>query len=227
MQRLASGLLTLVLITIDVGVVSGATLPAHIIARRSQRQGQSSSRTVAIGEHLRGDATAPVTLLEYGDFECPFSKQHTSTLERVLATYPRQVNVMFRNFPLSFHANAKKEAEAAECAAEIGGNDAFWKFHDAIFRKTTSGGRGFELDGLTSLAAEIGLDSAKFNACLTSGRTSSIVEAQIAAGRATGVTGTPTTFVVKNASGKGNRFRGAVSFADLELTVEEALGRRQ
>ena len=121
-------------------------------------------------DHVRGDKNAELTWIEYSDFECPFCKRFHPSMLQMMDEYKGQVKWVYRHFPLSFHANAQKEAEASECAAELGGNDAFWKYTDAIFERTAANGTGFALDALVPLAKELGLSESKFKNCLDSGK---------------------------------------------------------
>jgi len=85
-------------------------------------------------DHVLGDANAPITIIEYSDLECTFCIRFKAVQETIMAEYAGKVKWVHRHFPLDFHANAKPYAYAAECAAEIGGNDAFWKMVDYIFK---------------------------------------------------------------------------------------------
>jgi len=152
-------------------------------------------------DHIRGNVNAKITLIVYSDFECPFCKSFNPTVQELLNTYGDKIRVAFRHYPLPFHANAQKEAEAAECIANLGGNDAFWKYVDTIFTRTTSNGTGFALNQLGPLAAELGVDQQQFQSCLDSGKYEKLVKDSITAGQAAGVSGTPSTFIVDS---KGN-----------------------
>ena len=168
-------------------------------------------------DHIIGAKNAKVTLIEYSDFECPFCKRHFSTMNDVLKAYPNDVRLVFRHYPLSFHQNAMNQAEASECAAEIGGNDAFWKMHDKIFTETQSGGTGLANDRLPKIAKEIGLDEKKFTDCLNSGKYQDKVNQQLAEGSAAGVQGTPGTFV------NGVLVEGAQPLATFKAAIDAAL----
>ncbi len=175
-------------------------------------------------DHIRGDKNASITLVEYSDFECPFCKKFTPTLEQVLKEYEGKVRLAYRHFPLSFHANAPKEAEASDCAAELGGNDAFWEYHDAIFERTSAGGTGFALDALVPLAKELGLNEAKFKECLDSGKYAAHVQEDMAGGSAAGVTGTPGSFII-DAKGDAQLVSGALPFAQIKTLLDAALAK--
>ena len=148
-------------------------------------------------DHVRGDlAKAQVVLIEYSDFECPFCIRFDPTMQQVMKTYGDKVAWVYRHFPLSFHANAQKEAEASECAAELGGNTAFWKYADAIYSRTKGGGTGFPLTSLVPLAKELGLNEAKFKSCLDSGKYAAKVQSDMDSGQSAGVGCTPATILV-------------------------------
>ncbi|MFA4936948.1 MAG: thioredoxin domain-containing protein [Patescibacteria group bacterium] len=108
-------------------------------------------------DYILGDSNAQVTVVEYSDLECPYCKRFHPTRQQIMAEFPGQVRWVFRHFPLNFHANAQKEAEAAECAGKLGGAEKYWQFVDKIFERTTSNGTGFALTDLPKLAEELGI----------------------------------------------------------------------
>lgn len=185
----------------------------------------SPAPPVDADDHVRGNPDAKVTVIEYSDFECPFCKRHHPTILKLLETYGDDVNVVFRHFPLSFHQNAQKEAEGSECAAELGGNAAFWKFHDAIFEQTSAGGTGFALDRLVPLAKEIGLSEKKFKDCLDSGKYAKKIADNMNAGSAAGVNGTPGNFVINNETKEQKEVSGAVPFENFKSIIDPMLGK--
>lgn len=168
-------------------------------------------------DHILGPKNAKVTLIEYSDFECPFCKRHFDTVQQIIKDYPNDVRIVYRHFPLSFHQNAEKEAEASECVAKLGGNEAFWKFHDKIFTETTSNGTGFALDKLGPAAAEAGVNQAAFQKCLDSNEMAALVGQQEQEGGDAGVQGTPATYV------NGTLVEGAVPYATLKASIDAAL----
>lgn len=173
-------------------------------------------------DHVKGNRNADVMLIEYSDLECPYCKQFHPTLQQALDEYGDKIGWVYRHFPLTFHTNAQKEAEASECAWELGGNDAFWKFSDTIFDRTTSNGTGFAISKLTPLAGEIGLDATKFQACLDSEKYKDYVTNQETEGTKAGVTGTPGTFII-NKKGEAWLVPGALPYSSLKQTIDEAL----
>lgn len=141
-------------------------------------------------DHIMGRADAKITLIEYSDFECPFCARHNATMEAIKETYPNDVRVVFRHFPLAFHANAQKAAEASECAADQG---KFWEMHSELFELNQT--RSLSLSAFKQAASDIGLDRGQFDACLDSGIKSSRVKEDYNNGAAAGVEGTPATFI--------------------------------
>lgn len=174
-------------------------------------------------EYVRGNKDAKVSIVEYSDLECPYCKTFHATMLQVIAKYPNDVKWVYRHFPLSFHQNAQKESEAALCVGNIGGKDAYWKFVDDIFSRTTSNGTGFALDQLGPLAKEAGVDQSKFQTCLDSGKFASAVSTESSDGSAAGVTGTPTTFILDKNNKVVKSIPGAYDFATVDAAVTTAL----
>ena len=178
---------------------------------------------ITSADHVRGDLTkAKVALVEYSDYECPYCKQFHTTLQDVVKAYGTDVAWIYRYFPLSFHPNAEKEAEAAECVAQLGSNDAFWKFTDAIYTRTTSNGTGFALTALGPLAKEVGVNQAKFQTCLDSGKNAKLVADEQAGGSAAGIDGTPGTIIITK-DGKSDLITGAQPLATVKSSIDALL----
>lgn len=198
---------------VEQGIRSFADKQRQSQLQARERQPSELAKSVpppAQDDHLYGNPDAPVTLIEYSDFECPFCKRFHDTAKRLVDASDGQVNWVYRHFPLGFHnPGAQKQAEATECAAELGGNEAFWTFADTIFARTTSNGKGFPIDNLTPLAAEIGLDQARFQECLDSERFADKVNQQMDAGKRAGVSGTPGNILYHKPSGRVAAIYGA------------------
>ena len=143
-----------------------------------------------------------------------------------MTTYGDKVMWVYRHYPLPFHANAEKEAEATDCVAELGGNDTAWKFIDGIFEKTTSGGTGFPLDQLAPLAKQIGVDAQKFQTCLNGGKYAKHVQEEIASGSAAGVSGTPGNIDYNLKTKEGREISGAQPFANFQTTIDAMLAAK-
>ena len=178
---------------------------------------------VTSADHIRGSSKAKVFLIEYSDPECPFCKRFHPTLKNVMDKYisGNEVAWVYRNFPIdSLHSKARKEAEATECAADIGGNDSFWKFYDRLFEVSPTN-NGLDPAQLPVIAKDIGLDVEKFNTCLSSGKFAAKVEAGVQSGTKAGVRGTPTTFIVSGKSAK--TIVGAVPESQIETEIQNML----
>lgn len=178
---------------------------------------------VAKEDWVKGNRNATVALVEYSDMECPFCKRFHPTAQQIVDTYKDKVMWVYRHYPLSFHANAQKQAEAAECAGELGGNDAFWKYTDAVYEKTQSGGTGFALDALVPLAKEQGLNESRFKTCLDSGKHAQKVKDQMDAGTKAGISGTPGNVIVNVKTGKTRLIAGALPFDQIKPIIDEFL----
>ncbi len=175
-------------------------------------------------DHVLGPQDAPITIFEYSDFECPFCKRFAQTPAEIIKDNPGKVNTVYRHFPLSFHDPlATKQAIASECAAAQGGSDAFYAYHDEIFKRTNSNGRGMKESELVAIAKDLGLDTKKFVACQTSGTFDQHVKDDIASGTKAGVTGTPGVIIKNNETGEVRVMPGAVPVESVQSAVDELL----
>ncbi len=210
-------------------------LVAAAIIRFAERQRQAQSTAASerakrvrpvskTRDHIYGDPDAELSLIEYSDFECPYCKRFHPTAKKIVAAYGGKVNWVYRHFPLAFHnPGAQKEAEASECAAELGGNDAFWRYADRIYERTKSNGKGFPLDRLIPLAKEIGLNGKRFKACLDGGKTASRVNEDVAEGNKIGIDGTPGNILRNNRTGEVRLKAGARPFDMFKREIDEML----
>lgn len=162
----------------------------------------------------RGPADAPVTLIEFGDYQCPFCRRLEPTLESVLGQYSHQVRFVFRNYPLTqIHPEALHAAQAAVCADRQG---KFWAMHDAIYADTAPLG----IPSLTALARKVGLDQKQFDACVRSQVPNQAIHADMKAGDQLDVEGTPTLFI------DGRYLNGAVPRQQLVSIIQDELKRQ-
>jgi protein-disulfide isomerase len=144
---------------------------------------------VAPDDASQGPATAPVTIIEFSDFQCPFCQRVAPTLKQVREKYGDRVRIVWKDFPLtSIHPQAFKAAEAGNCAREQG---KFWEYHDRLFANQ----QALQPELLKKHAADAGLDAAKFNACLDTAKYSDRVQAQMGIGTGLGVQSTPSVFI--------------------------------
>jgi protein-disulfide isomerase len=167
-----------------------------------------------------GRDDAPVTIVEFSDFQCPFCRSFWSGAYAEIKTQyidTGKVRLIFRDWPLSFHSAAKPSALAANCAHEQG---KFWQYHDKMFSEQAKQGQGTVSYGIPELkrwAAEIGVDAAKFNACLDASTYAAEVDQDIADGNKYGVSGTPSFFI------NGKLVVGAQPFPAFKTAIDAAL----
>jgi predicted DsbA family dithiol-disulfide isomerase len=162
---------------------------------------------------LNGSADAPVRIVEFSDFECPFCRSAEKTVQAVLAKYRGKVSLAYRDFPLTtIHPGAQGAAEASRCAAD---QDKYWAYHDRLLASPS-----LDAANLKQLAKETSLDQAKFNACVDSGSKRAMVDSDAQPGRLAGVSGTPAFFI------NGIPLVGAQPVAAFEKIIEEELARK-
>lgn len=158
-----------------------------------------------------GDPNAPVTIIEFSDFQCPFCLRAHPIVKQLLAKYPTQVKLSYRDFPLDqIHPQAHAAAAAARCAGDQG---KFWQFHDRLFES----GQPLNSPTFTDHAAQLGMDTAEFVKCLSSDRFEALIEKDLQDGNQAGVNGTPAFFI------NGVALTGAQPLAAFEKVVEDEL----
>ena len=158
----------------------------------------------------RGPATAPIELIEFSDFQCPFCMRANPTVQQVLTTYGDRIHFVYRHYPLPNHPNARPAAEASACAADQG---KFWPYHDRLFANPSRLADG----DLKQHAADLGLDTGKFNACVDTRKFQSLVAADMRAGEEAGVNGTPAFFI------NGRMLSGAQPFDAFKRIIDDEL----
>lgn len=192
--------------------------------RLAQEKAKNVRKVNPERDHIYGNPDALITLIEYSDFECPYCKSYHPNPKKVVDDSEGQVNWVYRHYPLTFHnPGAQKQAEASECAAELGGNDAFWKYANTIYERTTSNGKGFPIENLVPLAEELGLDAEKFRECLDSEKYTERVQAELKEGANSGITGTPGTIILNNETGEVRLASGALPASQLQARIQELL----
>jgi protein-disulfide isomerase len=162
------------------------------------------------GRPSKGPADAPVEMIEFSDFQCPFCQRANPTVDQVLSTYGDKIHFVYRHYPLPNHPNARPAAEASACANEQG---RFWQYHDQLFANT---GRLTDAD-LKQHATSIGLDAAKFNTCFESHTYAKDVDADVKEADANGVSGTPAFFI------NGRSIDGAQPFEAFKRIIDEEI----
>lgn len=193
-------------------------------AMPQQVTGGENMRPITSEDHILGNPNAKLMIVEYSDTECPFCKQFHGTLKQVMSEYgdDGQVAWVYRHFPIDqLHAKARREAEASECANELGGSSKFWEYLDTIYVRTNSNDSLPESE-LPKIAKDVGLDVAKFNECLSSGRYSAKVQADYDDAVASGGRGTPHSIIVSR-DGTKTVVQGAQPYANLKRVIDALL----
>jgi protein-disulfide isomerase len=166
------------------------------------------------GAPVFGNASSNIVLTEFSDFECPFCSRFYPTLKRLEETHGKQIKIVYRQYPIpSLHASAFKAAEASLCANDQG---KFWELHDRMFTDQTKLG----VRDIKESAGALGMDRAKFDACLDSGKYTERVQEDIKEAQRAGVTGTPALFV-NGVPIEG----GAVSYEAVVAALEKEMAR--
>jgi protein-disulfide isomerase len=172
-------------------------------------------RIAAADSPARGPANAPIELIEFSDFQCPFCMRANPTVQQVLSTYGDRIRFVYRHYPLPNHPNARPAAEAAACAAEQG---KFWPYHDKLFANPSR----LNAPDLKQHAVELGLDSTKFNTCVDTHQSKTQVEADMRAGEEAGVNGTPAFFINGRMLGGAQPFEAFKHIIDEELDLKKS-----
>jgi protein-disulfide isomerase len=170
--------------------------------------------SVAANDPVKGPTDAPVTIIEFSDYQCPFCARVNPTLDRIRQTYPDKVRIVFKDFPLPNHTEAPKASEAAYCAGEQG---KYWEMHDRMFANQ----QALHVPSLRQHAAAIGLKVEAFNECLDSGKHAARIKENVQAGEALGISSTPTLYV------NGRPVIGAQSFDYFKIVIDEELSRKR
>ncbi len=167
----------------------------------------------AEGAFAKGPKDAPITIIEFSDFQCPFCRNVVPTVKELIRQYPTTVRWAFRDFPLaSLHPKAPKAAEAARCAGEQG---KFWEYHDLLFDSQAQA----TIEDFKRFADQLKLDPKGFASCLDSGRQKAAVQSDVEEGARLGITGTPTFFI------NGRMLVGAQPLESFRGIIEAELRR--
>ena len=187
-------------------LVADASLDIHLVAPEPLRL------AVTDDGPSRGNPEAPVTIVEFSDFECPYCRQMHGTLTAVLADYTDDVRLVYKHLPLRNHSNAFKAAQAAVCADR---QQMFWDYHDRLFERSPD----LSLDALNESTEALGLDMERFDVCLSGAESRDIVRADMEEATALRITGTPTLLV------NGRLIRGVIPPEELRRVMDEELSR--
>lgn len=182
-------------------------------------------RPVSGSDHILGNPNAQVIIVEYSDTECPYCKQFHATLHQVINDYGASGKVawVYRDFPIpQLHPKAPKEAEATECAGELGGPSVYWKYLDEIYAITPSN-NGLDTAQLPKIAKDVGLNVDAFNSCLSSGKYAQKVETDRAEAVAAGGNGTPFSVLITTKDGTQTPITGAYPYEQLKPMIDALL----
>jgi protein-disulfide isomerase len=160
---------------------------------------------------VMGPSVAPVTVVEFADYQCPYCRATEANAEKLRAQFKNQIRYSYRDFPLPNHQFAEKAAEASRCAGDQG---KYWEYHDLLF---TGDGTALDLAGLKAFASKAKLDTAKFDSCLDSNKEQAAVQQDLNQGQSLGVSGTPSFFI------NGYFVGGSVTYDTLKELVQRQI----
>lgn len=178
---------------------------ATVAVRLTPPRADISLKDIAV----RGPANAPVTVVEYADYECPYCQQIVPTIKKLAEEYKGKVAFVYKDLPLPMHANAQKAAEATHCAAA---QNQYWEYHDLLFAK-----KQLDPGSLKVFARELRMDGEKFDKCLDSSEKAEVVRLHAAEAQSLGLQGTPSFFVNGRAVGGGDPYQGIRALIEEEL----------
>jgi len=200
-------------------VGAGVAKEGNAVQPPSVNENIKKVKAVSADDHLFGSSKAKVKVVEFSDVECSYCKKFTGTMKQAISDYNGKVAWVYRHYPLPFHASAQKGAEAAECVAELGGNEKFWQYLDKLVEKEQ-----LSIEVFVKTAEEIGLDKTKFESCLESGKKASRVTADMEDGSKSGCQGTPYSIVVVD--GKPvSTIEGAYPIEEVKKIIDAAIGK--
>ncbi len=165
------------------------------------------------GRPALGPANAPVTIVEFSDFQCPFCERAEPTVKQIIQKYGDKVRLVYIDFPLPMHSHALDAAKAGQCAEQQG---KFWPYHDQLFANQSK----LAPADLKATAQKVGLDTAKFDACFDQAKTEATVQHELAQGKALGIDGTPTFYV------DGRQLVGAQPFDSFSQVIDDDLAAK-
>lgn len=209
-------------------ILLGAKRSTHVSATPAQETDEELAqnvRPVSLDDHIQGNKNAPVKIVEYSDLDCPFCANVHQTLYELVEKRGNDVAWVYRHFPLDkpgpsgriLHPDAGTKSHATECAAELGGEDAFWAYTDILFARQQEG-----IGILDEIATTIGLNEASFKECMNSDRHTEKIEDDYQNATASGGTGTPFNVIIA-ADGTAFPISGAIPLSVLEQIVDAAL----
>jgi protein-disulfide isomerase len=188
-------------------------------------QEMNGPKDISQADHILGNPEAQLSIIEFSDTECPFCKKFHQTMNQIMDEYGKtgKVRWIYRHFPLDeLHDKTRKEAEATECAAELGGNEKFWEYINRLYVITPSNN---ELDPaeLLKIAEFVGLNKSEFEKCLTSGKYAQKVQENYQDGLDAGIEGTPYSIIINSKDGKKYPVNGALPYQQIKIAIDQLL----
>lgn len=201
--------------------------PTQVANDRNETQETPEVNVAPVTEddHILGNPNAQILIVEYSDFDCPFCKNFHDTMNRIMAEYgdSGQVAWVYRHFPIrQLHPNAEMIAEASECVADLGGNDAFWKFTNFVFNERGTN-EPTDIAQLPSYAEQSGVSRAAYTTCMDEGRFSEVIQEDVQAAIDAGARGTPYSVII--AGDQQGIINGAQPYASVKQTVDTILSQ--
>ncbi len=204
--------------------IQNAKLVAQVPTAPLQNSGGEDMRPITAEDHILGNPDAELMFVEYSDTECPYCKQFHSTLKQMMDEYGASGKVawVYRHFPIDqLHKYSRKQAEATECANELGGPTKFWEYLNTIYARTNSNDSLAPTE-LPKIAKDVGLDVTAFNKCLSSGKYAAKVEADYQDAVKAGGRGTPNSVIVAR-DGTKVVVQGAQPYENIKRTIDAML----
>jgi len=215
-KSLTNGIIIVLAIILLASLITGGfsgDSSANAIKENPNEVPPINMKTLIDDDAIKGDSDAPVTIVEFSDYECPYcEKFYSQTYNQIESKYidTGKVKLIYRDFPLGFHKQAQKAAEAAECAGE---QEMYYEMHNELFEKGVAGG----VTAFKEYAKNLGLNQDKFDTCLDSGQMASEIAKDMSDGQKAGVRGTPAFFI------NGKLVSGAQPFSVFQQEIDAAL----
>jgi len=209
---------------VAAAIYFGTTPSRPLITRPSTEQGTQDIVVAPVTDkdHIIGSRSAELVIVEYSDTECPFCKTFHNTMKEITSTYRGKVAWVYRHFPIAqLHSKAVKEAEATECAQELGGSQVFWNYIDTLF-ETTKSNNSLDASQLPVIAKSVGLDVKAFNTCLSSGKYTEFIRKSVEDAMAAGALGTPYS-VILSKDGRKTIINGAEPIESVKIKIDDLL----
>ena len=211
---------------VGIGLYFSGSAPAQPVAEgQAEAPAEPADNTSKVNpvtdeDHILGDINAPIKIVEYSDFDCPFCSRYHDVMLDIVDKYPGEVAWVFRQFPLeSLHPQAPAVSMASECVAELGGNTAFWSFTDGYFEARGAGSKVPHAELIPTLVIAAGINQGTFTDCFESGRHAQSVQDDVDNAVETGGRGTPWSILI-GPTGKTYPINGALPISAVEQLIK-------